>query len=113
LIFINVAVFFKDCCILILDYTASVTVDDCDHCLIVTGPSKASVFLRNCENCSVFTPCTQFRTRDCVNIDVFLFCITKPIIETSTAIRFRSLAMYYDCIEGIITSTFASIFYFG
>uniref|UniRef100_A0A0N5AR56 C-CAP/cofactor C-like domain-containing protein n=1 Tax=Syphacia muris TaxID=451379 RepID=A0A0N5AR56_9BILA len=96
----------KDCCILILDYTASVTIDGCEHCLIVTGPCKA----RNCTKCSIFTPCTQFRTRDCVDIEVFLFCITKPIIETSRSIRFHSLALYYENIEDHACKAFKSLF---
>ncbi|KAM3725867.1 Protein XRP2 [Dirofilaria immitis] len=89
----------KECCILLLDHLATVNVDDCEECLIVIGPCKGSVFIRNCKNTTLFTICQQFRSRDCINIDVFLLCTTKPIIESSKLMRFRSLALSYDKFE--------------
>ncbi|VDM12026.1 unnamed protein product [Wuchereria bancrofti] len=89
----------KECCILLLDYLATVNVDDCEECLIVTGPCRGSVFIRDCKNITLFTISQQFRSRDCINIDVFLFCTTKPIIESSKLMRFRSLTLSYDKLE--------------
>ncbi|VDK76536.1 unnamed protein product [Litomosoides sigmodontis] len=89
----------KDCCILLLDHLATVNIDDCEECLIVTGPCSGSVFIRDCKNTSLFTVCQQFRSRNCINIDVFLFCTTKPIIESSKSMRFRSLALSYNKLE--------------
>lgn len=86
-------------CILVLDHTATVNVDDCEKCLIVIGPCRGSVFLRDCKECTVFCACQQFRTRDCFSLDVFLFCASKPIIESSKYIRFRSLVLSYDKLE--------------
>uniref|UniRef100_A0A183D6B8 C-CAP/cofactor C-like domain-containing protein n=1 Tax=Gongylonema pulchrum TaxID=637853 RepID=A0A183D6B8_9BILA len=91
---------FQECCILLLDHTATVNADDCENCLIVLGPCKGSVFIRDCKNSTVFTVCQQFRSRDCVNIDVFLFCTTRPSIESSKQMRFRSLALSYEKLEG-------------
>ncbi|VDN04417.1 unnamed protein product [Thelazia callipaeda] len=89
----------KECCILLLDHLATVNIDDCEDCLIVTGPCKGSVFIRDCKNISLFTICQQFRTRDCIDIDISLFCATRPIIESSKFIRFRSLALFYEKLE--------------
>ncbi|EFO16689.2 XRP2 protein [Loa loa] len=100
----------KECCILLLDHLATVNVDDCEGCLIVTGPCKGSVFIRDCKNTTLFTICQQFRSRDCINIDVFLFCTTKPIIESSKLMRFRSLALSYNKLEEHITKTSLSPF---
>uniref|UniRef100_A0A915PEW2 C-CAP/cofactor C-like domain-containing protein n=1 Tax=Setaria digitata TaxID=48799 RepID=A0A915PEW2_9BILA len=89
----------KKCCILLLDHLATVNIDDCEDCLIVIGPCEGSVFIRDCKNITLFTICQQFRSRDCTNMDVFLFCTTKPIIESSKLMRFHSLALSYDKLE--------------
>uniref|UniRef100_A0A9J2Q2K9 C-CAP/cofactor C-like domain-containing protein n=1 Tax=Ascaris lumbricoides TaxID=6252 RepID=A0A9J2Q2K9_ASCLU len=91
---------FQECCILVLDYTASVNIDDCEKCLIVLGPCKGSVFVRDCVSCTIFTISQQFRSRDCSDIDVFIFCSTRPIIESCKLMRFRPLSLYYDKLEG-------------
>ncbi|KAL3982729.1 Tubulin binding cofactor C family protein [Acanthocheilonema viteae] len=89
----------KGCSILLLDHLATVNIDDCEECLIVTGPCNGSLFIRDCKNTTLFTICQQFRSRDCINTDVFLFCTTKPIIESSKLMRFRSLTLYYNKLE--------------
>uniref|UniRef100_A0A0M3K216 Protein XRP2 n=1 Tax=Anisakis simplex TaxID=6269 RepID=A0A0M3K216_ANISI len=94
----------KECCILVLDHTACVNIDDCEKCLIVLGPCKGSVFVRDCANCTIFTISQQFRSRDCSDIDVFIFCSTRPIIESCRLMRFRPLALFYDKLEGLIQS---------
>ncbi|VDK70160.1 unnamed protein product [Anisakis simplex] len=39
----------KECCILVLDHTACVNIDDCEKCLIVLGPCKGRfVVLKTC-----------------------------------------------------------------
>uniref|UniRef100_A0A914BVV7 C-CAP/cofactor C-like domain-containing protein n=1 Tax=Acrobeloides nanus TaxID=290746 RepID=A0A914BVV7_9BILA len=79
-----------------MNHSASVTVDDCTDCLIIIGPCKGSVFIRDCKSCLVYAICQQFRTRDC-ELGVFLFCSTAPIIEEST-VEFFPLMLYYNKI---------------
>ncbi|KHN81624.1 Protein XRP2 [Toxocara canis] len=57
------------------------------------------VFIRDCASCTIFTISQQFRSRDCIDIDVFIFCATRPIIESSRLMRFRPLSLYYDKLE--------------
>ena len=64
-------------------------MDQCTNCTIIIGPCESSVFIRNIENSKIYAICQQFRTRDCKNLDIFLFCRTEPIIETSTQMKFN------------------------
>lgn len=64
--------FIVECCdssnIFLLDHIASITIDSCKSCFIVTGPVSSSLFLRDCKNCTLITVCQQIRLRNCVNI---------------------------------------------
>jgi len=76
------------CDMFLLDHIACVTVDLCDDCRIVTGPIESSIFIRNCNNCVIYTVCQQLRVRDCTNLKIYLCSTTGPIIETSRHITF-------------------------
>ena len=40
--------------------------------------------------------CRQFRSRDCKNLDTFLHVTTRPIIETSSNMRFGCWDFHYE-----------------
>ena len=88
----------EDCEIYLLDVCDSVMIDDCKRCKIVVGPTTGSVFLRDCESCVLVAVCRQFRTRDCVDVDSRLLVATKPIIETSSNMRFGCFDFHYDAL---------------
>lgn len=88
----------EDCEIYLLDACDSVMIDDCKRCKIVVGPTTGSVFLRDCESCTLVAVCRQFRTRDCVDVDSRLLVATKPIIETSSNMRFGCFDFHYDAL---------------
>ncbi|TMW58364.1 hypothetical protein Poli38472_009923 [Pythium oligandrum] len=85
----------RDCDIFVLDHCTSVQIDDCVNCRIVIGPCNASLFLRNCRDCTLVCAVQQFRTRDCEKIDVYLYSATEPIIETSSQMRFACFPLAY------------------
>lgn len=74
--------------ILILDNCECIQIDHVSDSKIFIGASSGSVFLRNCTNCTVTLACKQFRTRDCKECVVNLYCMSQPIIETSTGMQF-------------------------
>lgn len=96
--------------IYIFDHIATVTIDDCINCNIFLGPVKTSVFMRDCKDCKLMVACQQFRTRDCTKIDTFLLCTTKPIIESSTAMKFACFQYYYPELEEQFRSAKLSTF---
>lgn len=94
----------NSCDIYVLDHCATVTVDDCTNCKIFIGAIKTSIFVRDCNNCVVVTCCQQFRTRDCKKLEVFLCCVTQPIIEATTAVRFGCFQFNYLGLENHLTA---------
>ena len=48
----------ESCTVIILDHTAQITVDRCKNTKFFIGPVKASIFLRDCENCEVTVSCS-------------------------------------------------------
>lgn len=85
----------EDCTIYLFDHMATITVDDCTNCKMFVGPNKGSIFLRNCKSMKCIIACGQFRTRDCKGIDTLLHCDSKPIIESSTHMKFGCFQYYY------------------
>ncbi|KAK1929798.1 Protein XRP2 [Phytophthora citrophthora] len=88
-----------NCDIFLLDHCTSVQIDACVNCRIVVGPCESSVFLRNCKRCTVVCAVQQFRTRDCENVDVYLYSATAPIIETSSGLRFSCFPLTYFSLQ--------------
>uniref|UniRef100_H3GVN0 C-CAP/cofactor C-like domain-containing protein n=1 Tax=Phytophthora ramorum TaxID=164328 RepID=H3GVN0_PHYRM len=84
-----------NCDIFVLDHCTSVQIDSCINCRIVVGPCESSVFLRDCKRCTVICAVQQFRTRDCEDVDVYLYSATEPIIETSSRLRFACFPLTY------------------
>lgn len=89
----------EDSNIYIFDHLNTVTVDDCLNCNIILGPTKGSVFLRNCKDCRIAAVCQQLRTRDCHRVDCFLCCTTQPSIESSSEMRFGCICLNYQHLE--------------
>eukprot|EP00899_Mesostigma_viride_P012128 jgi/Mesvir1/20916/Mv07988-RA.1 len=78
----------EGCSVYLLDFTAQVQVDLCRKCTIVIGPVDGSVFLRDCEDCTIYVACRQLRLRDCHRCKIVLYCYTEPVIELSDEIQF-------------------------
>ena len=58
----------EDSDVYLLDHIASMNVDSCKKCRIVTGPVAGSVFIRDCSDCIVVIACQQLRLRNCRNL---------------------------------------------
>ncbi|CAM9745893.1 unnamed protein product [Ascophyllum nodosum] len=90
----------SDCDVYLLDNTAALTIDVCTDCRIFTGPCESSIFVRNCKNCTLVLACQQFRARDCSGCTFFLFSATKPVIESSSDLRFACYTLDYFSLAG-------------
>ena len=64
-----------------------------------------SIFVRNCKNCTLVLACQQFRARDCSGCTFFLFSATKPVIESSSDLRFACYTLDYFRYEILVLST--------
>ena len=89
----------KGCTFVVLDQLDSVQVDDCENCLFIFGPTMGSIFLRNCKNCRVMCLCGQLRTRDVSHTTFSIYCQSRPVIESSSHLRFASYASTHSYFQ--------------
>ena len=71
-----------------MDKIAEIKVDNVTNSHMHFGPTVNSIFLRNCSDCIVTAACGQFRTKNCRNLMIFLFCKSDPSIEYSDNLVF-------------------------
>lgn len=100
----------QNCDIYVFDHCATVTVDDCINCRIYIAAIKTSIFIRDSTDCAIATCCQQFRTRDCKKLECFLSCVTQPIIEATTGIKFGCLQIHYPQLRQQIKDAGISVF---
>jgi len=83
------------CTVKLFGLTDSVMVDDCTDCTFLIGPCTGSIMFRNCARLHVTCACGQLRTRDCRDVQFFLYCKSDPVVETSTDVRFQTWNVAY------------------
>ncbi|CUG52546.1 Hypothetical protein, putative [Bodo saltans] len=72
----------------LVDQCDSVQIDECQNCVFFIGPTSGSVFLRNCVDCVFIIACGQLRLRDTKRVTISLFTQSRPVIESSSDIKF-------------------------
>ena len=78
----------EDCEIMLLDYSDTIQMDYCKGCKVFIGPCNESVFIRDCSDCEITIACKQLRTRDCHNMEIYIYGSVDPIIELSDGMKF-------------------------
>lgn len=63
--------------------------------LLVLGVVDGATHVTNVRNCVLLVETGQLRLHDCKDVDVYLVCASRPIIEHSTGIRFAPLPGAY------------------
>ena len=88
-----------DCTVYLLDWTATIMVDNCKNTTFIIGPVKGSINLRDCYDCIVSVACSQFRCRELHNSSVYLYVLSEPGIESSTNLKFAPYNVAYPKLE--------------
>lgn len=87
-----------DCIVYLCDYNSTIYIDNCVNSNFYLGPTEASVFMRNCQNCSLTAAAEQIRVSDSTNITVHAFSLTDLALENAHDIK---LAPYNFAYNGI------------
>lgn len=87
-----------DCDVYLCDYNSTIYIDNCSNTRFFFGPTEASVFMRNCHNCTLTAAGEQIRVSDSTDIDVNVFSLTDLALENAKNIR---LAPYNFAYTGI------------
>ena len=69
--------------------------DALKRCTVVLGACRASVFVRECEDCTFHVASAQLRTRDCKRCTFYLLAGSAPAIELSSDILFAPHSVQY------------------
>lgn len=73
---------------------AGLTLRDIRQSLIICGHVQGPTHVTNVQNSVIVTACRQFRMHDCRDVDIYLLCTSRPIIEGCSQIRFAPLPEY-------------------
>lgn len=74
---------------------AGLTLKNIKESLIVCGHVSGAAHITGVENSVIITSCRQFRMHGSKNVDVYLHCSSRPIIEDCEEIRFAPLPNAY------------------
>jgi len=76
----------------------SLTLRNIANCTVKCGPSKSSVYLENCRDCTIHVAGHQIRADKIVNCDLFLFSPTGLIVENSKLYRVHPYQFNYPML---------------
>lgn len=86
----------EDCVILLMDHSATVSIDDCKNCSIFVGPCESSVFVRTSSHLKLVIAAQQLRTRECRDLDILLYVSAgQPVIEATSGVRLGCFEFNY------------------
>ncbi|KAJ9647331.1 hypothetical protein H2199_002318 [Coniosporium tulheliwenetii] len=74
---------------------AGLAVKNVKDSLLVCGHVAGPLHITNVSNSVVVVASRQFRMHECRNVDVYLHCASRPIIEDCEGIRFAELPQAY------------------
>ena len=83
------------CRIVILDHCEQVQIDNATNCQIFIGASASSIFLRNCEDCTLYSCSRQLRLRECFNCAFYVFSMSEVHIELCKDVVFAPFSGGY------------------
>ncbi|KAB5542377.1 tubulin binding cofactor C-domain-containing protein [Coniochaeta sp. 2T2.1] len=74
---------------------ASLAMRDIDGCLIVAGRVSGATHITGVRNSVVVVAAGQVRIHECRDVDFYLWCGSRPIIEDCVGVRFAPLPEVY------------------
>ena len=77
---------------------AGLTIKNVKGSLLVCGIVSGPAHITGAEDSVIVVTCRQFRMHECKNVDVYLSCSSRPIIEDCSGIRFAQLPDTYVSI---------------
>lgn len=74
---------------------AGLTVKGIRQCLLVCGNVDGAAHITDVQGSAIVVTCKQFRMHDCRDVDVYLSCSSRPIIENCQGIHFARVPDTY------------------
>ncbi|KAK9809780.1 hypothetical protein WJX73_005743 [Symbiochloris irregularis] len=77
----------EDCEVYILDFSSLVEVTDCTRCKIFIGPVDGSAIFQGVTSSAIAVAAQRFQVKNSQDLDIGLYCATKPEVESCSDIR--------------------------
>lgn len=81
---------------------ASLTMKGVQRSLLLCGKVDGPAHVTGIENSVLVLDCRQLRMHDCNNVDVYLHCSSRPIIEDCRGVKFAELPKAYVCFSCLL-----------
>ena len=81
---------------------ASLTLKEITGSVIIAGHVDGPVHITDLRNCVVMVVARQVRIHDCKNVDFYIHCVSRPIIEGCLYVRFSKTPVSYVSSLGSI-----------
>jgi hypothetical protein len=85
----------EGCVVLVKDALGALRIFNLTNCKVFCGPVLGSIQLHNCKNCVFVLASYQLRIHGSSECDFYLATESKPIIESSTRLRFGPGYSYF------------------
>ncbi|KAI9799002.1 MAG: hypothetical protein M1825_004898 [Sarcosagium campestre] len=70
---------------------AGLTLRDVRDSLVLCGHVSGAIHITGVSGSTLVVACNQFRMHDCTDVDVYLLCKSRPVIEDCKGVRFAPL----------------------
>ncbi|XP_075224904.1 tubulin-binding cofactor C [Lycorma delicatula] len=88
-----------DCTVVLFGTPSTLHVTNTDKCKIFSGPVSTSVFVENCNDCTLVFPCQQLRVHTTRNTKFYIHVTSRAIIEDSDQVQFAPFNWHYEGIK--------------
>ena len=85
----------SNCRIVIMDNTEQIQIDNVQNCSIFIGACASTIFVRNCDDCTIYSCSRQLRLRECFNSSFYTFSMSEVHIELSKNVVFAPFSGGY------------------
>ena len=76
---------------------AGLALKNINESLVIAGHVAGAAHITAVENSIIVVASRQVRMHDCKNVDIYLLCASRPIIEDCQNIRFAPIPAYHVC----------------
>ncbi|ESZ96694.1 hypothetical protein SBOR_2953 [Sclerotinia borealis F-4128] len=81
---------------------AGLTLKNIKHSLVIAGHVAGAAHITGIEDSIVVVASRQVRIHECKNVDIYLHCASRPIIEDCSNVRFAPIPDSQDVTDGFV-----------
>ena len=74
----------------------------CTGCTVYALPTAGSLFLSDSSDCTVYCAPHQLRIKSCVDISLYTWCTSRPVIESCDRMRFGGYTAWRGLLASVV-----------